>query len=68
MYIIQMLFQGVQLNINNPNLLITQGHITKVHLPGLPQHINQHLDFYLFLPFPFPAGPQHVATGDPWDG
>ena len=29
---IQTLFQGVQLNINNPNFVIMQGRITKVGL------------------------------------
>ena len=29
---IQTLFQGVQLNINNPNFVIMQGRITKVRL------------------------------------
>lgn len=37
-HIIQTLFQGVQLNINNPNFLIMQGRITKV-LNMRPQEI-----------------------------
>jgi hypothetical protein len=49
---VQLLFQGVQLNINNPNFLIMQGRITKVSSCPLDGHIQ----------FDTEIGPQYASA------